>query len=92
MPRVATVYVNSRSRLSPETRALLESNGIDYAEIDVTDAASMHDSIREKALSMELPVVELGGKFAAGQNIGLPAQFLGLRLPPQEPVFRGACC
>ena len=92
MQRFAKVYVNSRSRLSAGIRALLDSNGIGYAEIDVTDDGSMLDSIREKARSLELPVVELDGKFAAGPNILLLARTLDLTLPPREPASPGACC
>jgi len=92
MQRVAKVYVESGSRLSAGIRALLDSNGIDYAEIDVSDDASMLDWIREKARSLELPVVEMGGKFAAGPSVLVLARALDLTLPPREPVSPGACC
>lgn len=92
MQRVANIYVNSRSGLPLGIRALLDSNGINYTEIDVSDDTSMLDWIREKARSLELPVVELEGKFAAGPSVLLLARALDLRLPPQEPVSPGACC
>lgn len=92
MQRVANSYVNRRSGLPHGIRALLDYNGIDYAEIDVSDDTSMLDWIREKARSLELPVVELGGKFAAGPNALLLAQALDLRLPSREPASPGACC
>jgi glutaredoxin len=90
--RVANVYVNSRSGLSPAVRALLESNGLAYAEIDVSEDASMLNRIREKARSLELPVVELDGKFAAGSSVLVLARTLDLKLPPREPTSPGACC
>jgi len=43
MQRIANIYGESRSGLAPGIRALLDSNGIDYAEIDVSDDASMLD-------------------------------------------------
>lgn len=92
MQRVANIYVNSRSGLPPGIRALLDSNGINYTEIDVTNDTSMLDWIREKARSLELPVVELEGKFAAGPSVLLLARALDLRLPPREPASPGACC
>lgn len=92
MQRVARVYVNGRLGLPPGITALLDGNGIDYAEIDVSDDASMLDWIREKARSLELPVVELEGRFAAGASVLLLARALDLTLPPREPVFPGACC
>jgi hypothetical protein len=48
MQRVAKVYVESGSRLAAGIRALLDSNGIDYAEIDVSDDTPMLDWIRQR--------------------------------------------
>lgn len=92
MQRIAKVYVNSRSGLSPGIRALLDSNGVAYTEINVADDGATLDWIREKARSLELPVVELDGTFAAGPSVLVVARALGLKLPPREPISRGACC
>ena len=92
MQRVANVYVNSRSGLSPGIRTLLRVNGIEYGEIDVTDDAPRLDWIREKAGSLELPVVELAGKFVAGSNLLRVARVLDLKLPPWECTAPSACC
>lgn len=92
MQRVANVYMTSRSGFPSAIKSLLESNRIDYVEIDISDDLSMCDWIREKARSIELPVVEFDGRFAAGPSIPNLARALGLKLPPRDPVAPGACC
>lgn len=78
--------------MPPGVRALLDSNGIDYAEIDVADDAAPLDWVRETARSVELPVVELDGRFAAGPSILALARTFDLKRPSRGPTSPEACC
>lgn len=69
MRLIANIHVNGRTGLSTAIDALLGSNVIDHAEIEVTDNTPMLDWIRERARILQLRVVEMNGRFVGSSSI-----------------------
>jgi hypothetical protein len=90
--RVAIVYTNTRSALPPAVRTLLRINDVECRVLDITDDPSTLDWIREKSRSLELPVVELEGRFTVCSNIQHVARTLKLQLSSTARALPNACC
>lgn len=92
MGRRASIFVAGRGRVPQGVRTLLELNGVEYVEVDVSTDPLLRERIFAAARERVLPIVELDGTYVAGIDIVRLAHALKLKLTIYHQAVPQSCC